>query len=330
MIRYLSVDAGKADTKIAVRDNRTGEITTTKFPTKVLECLAGDAFENAFGIGPDSYRLSLDGKEYLVGSAVTEEMGQTTNQNSKMDYFHKTAIYTAIGTQVNDGDSVYVAIGAPIKCCLDKEQCEDFKHYLFPDNIVEFTINGIKKKITISKISVFPESMGAAFLYPELFGGQVVGVIDIGGLNVNGSIYDNNKIVREQCFTAQFGRRVLVDEIKAEIERENRTEYQTYEIEQFIRQGYITNQDERMEEASKGFIEEFVTRHIERIWDVCARHHWNLQNMHLIFIGGGSVILKNEIKKKYPKSVVADKPEYVNAIGFLKCMCRKESVATDK
>lgn len=321
MDRYISVDCGKAETKICVRINSDSSIAKSKFATRVIERFNGDGFESMDATKTGCFKVSYDGHDYAVGNFVTDEDGFTSNNNSKNDIIHKVATLTAIASVVNNGDVVRVVIGCPVGLFSNKANREKYLAALLPKGRVDISVNGAEKHFTITQTFVLPESCGTIYTCDDKFDNKSVGIIDIGGLNINCSVYDNRTLVVESCFTEQLGRKILVENVKKAIETKTETEFHAYEIERFIQQGYITNKDSNYEEESKEFVKEHLKSHIEKIWKVCKAHHWNLDYMNLIFIGGTSIMLRNNIFAEYPKAFIPDEANFINAEGFLRWMC---------
>lgn len=329
--RYVAVDCGKAETKISVRINSDSSIQSTSFATRVIErdrngSEYDDLDENMNG----SYKVEYDGHHYAVGNFVSEERGFTSTLNSKKDNIHKIATLTAIATVVNNGDSVRAVIGCPIKLFKNQQNREAYRDEILPKGKVEIKINGRYKSFSITQAIVLPESIGAVTMFGSYFDKKAVGIIDIGGLNINCCVYKDHHLLSETSFTEKLGRNELVNKIKDAIETSEEREFRTYEIEQFIEQGYITNVDPEKEEKSKGFIDDYMGAHLKEILKSCTEHGWNLNYMYLIFIGGGSAVLYNYIKQRFPNALIPVNPQYVNSEGFLIHMCRALGVSTKK
>lgn len=326
--RYVAVDCGKAETKISVRVNSDNSIISSSFATRVVERgRNGNEFDDLGAFVTGNFQVEYDGHHYTVGNFVSEERGFTSTQNSKKDIIHKVATLTAIASVVNTGDNVRVAIGCPIKLYKNQQNRESYLDELLPKGKVEIKINGRDKSFYISQASVYPESTGAPILYSHCFSDKAVGIIDIGGLNINCCVYQDHQLVADTSFTEKLGRRELIEKVRDAIETAEECEFRTYEIEQFIKQGYITNTlDSQKEEESKGFIEEFMKDHLQEIIDSCIQHTWNLAYMDLVFIGGGSACLKKYIEKMFPRAFVPADPQYINSIGFLVDMCKRSGI----
>lgn len=330
--RYIAVDCGKAETKVSVRVNSDNTIVSSSFATRVVERgINGNEFDDLYDFGSGYFAVEYDGKQFAVGNYVSEESGSTSMLDSKKDMIHKVATLTAIASVVNNGDTVRAVIGCPIKLYKNQENRKEYLEELLPKGKVEIRVNGRDKSFFIASAGVLPESTGAAIMFGEHFDKKAVGIIDIGGLNVNCCVYRDHRLLPETSFTEKHGRKVLLEKFRDVIEAKEDCEFRTYEIEQFLEQGYITNtRDSKKEEESKGFIRDFLRHHLMAILKTCSEHGWSLDRMDLIFIGGGSAMLSSYIREMLPKAYIPKDPEFVNAEGFLKYWCQHLGVPLKK
>ncbi len=329
--RYLSVDSGKSDTKTCVMVNSDCTIVNTSFPTRVKEKGINDCLETIGGLGNTGFIVEYDGKNYTVGSIVNTDDGFTNNRNSKNDLIHKIATLTAIANSVNTGDEVYVAIGCPIELYQNKENRELYLESILPSGRIDLTVNGTHKHFMIVKKTVLPESTGIFLSHPRYFMEKIVGIIDIGGLNLNGALVNNTNLVPESCFTEKLGRRSIDKIVKDYAEREYDTSFSMSEINHYIRQGYIKdNLDHEKEETSRLFISNTLRDHFVKIINACLNHGWNLRNMDLVFTGGSSVLHERLIRKIYPSALIADDTVFSNAEGFLIHLCASEHIKVNR
>ncbi len=322
--RYIAVDSGKADTKVCTKLNSDGSVAKRTFPTRVEEKSDRSCLNSLTGVSSTGFITEYDGKIYGVGDIVSSDDSFTSNQNSKNDLTHKIATLTGIAGSVNNDDTVNVAIGCPIEIYTSKINRDKYLENILPSGRIDISINNNSKHFTINKKLVLPESLGIVFANPKLFDGKYVGVIDIGGLNVNAAAVNKGKIASEACFTEKLGRRTIEKEVKEYAEQKYETTFSTAEICSFVDQGYVLdNVDPKAEEESKKYIAEILQGHIDKINKACQKHGWNLRNMNLVFIGGTSIILKDTIMATFPKAVIIENANYANAQGFLEKLCKE-------
>lgn len=311
MTRQIVIDAGKDDTKIVLR-NMDGTITHRKMPTRVSVANEISAINKQLDNGITI--VKYEDKTYVVG----DPEGSTTDSNSKMDDIHKIMTLTAIATTVEVGDTVQVAIGCPLATYSDKDARDEYLDFILPMGLVEIIVDGQSKRFYIADRMCFAESLGAVLMYPEYFTGTV-GVIDIGGLNVNASYYINGKLLTDNCFTEKYGKLHITRKLRSTLNQKFDAQFSEPEVEVVIRQGYVTN----AEEESIPLIEQAYIRNLNDIESACKNNGWNMSFCKLIYIGGTSAMLKSQIQDKYPKAFIPDDSEYVNADGFMRGLCIK-------
>ena len=330
MNRFISVDCGKADTKTSVLLTLGNSIARSSFPTRVIEKPNKSCLESVNGTGETGFIVEYDGRVFAVGDIANSDDSFTSNQNSKNDITHKIATLVAISRSVNNDDAVKVVIGCPIELYSNTTNREKYLNSILPSGRIDITVNGISKHFTIIKKLVLPESLGILYSNRGLFEDKLVGIIDIGGLNVNAAIIDNLRLVSNSCFTEKLGRRAIENEIRQYANDTYESSFSTTEINAFIRQGYITdNFDPARENTSRQFIDKSLGNHVVNIVRACSKHGWNLRNMNLVFIGGGSILLKDKIMSAFPNATVVENAAFANSDGFLINLCFTERMLTE-
>ncbi len=326
--RFISVDCGKADTKQSALLNSDNSISRKTFPTRVKEITDKNGLEALVGRGETGFIVEYDDKVYAVGDLANTDDSFTSNQNSKNDQTHKIATLTAIAGSVKNDDWVKAVIGCPIELYSNDVNRNNYLDNILPSGRIDISINGVHKNFTITGKKVLPESLGILFVRPELFVDKLVGVIDIGGLNVNAVMVDNANLVSGSAFTDKLGRRSLENDIRKYANDTYESTFSATEINAFIRQGYITdNLDPKKEEESKLIINKALENQLVKIVSTCVNHGWNLTNMDLVFVGGGSSLLADKIKMAFPRAHLAENTVYANSDGFLISLCLSERIS---
>lgn len=308
MERFISVDCGKDDTKICVR-NTDGSFIKKSFPTRMNELTGFESLGTSRG-----YQVEYEGKGYVVGDGAS---GITSNSNSKKEMIHKIATLTAIATSVDNGDSVKVVIGCPLSFYPDKNEREEYANFILPKGRVDINVNGVDKNFYISARLVLAESYGIVFYEPEKFANKYVGVIDIGGLNLNAAAYKNNQLISDSCFTEKLGKNTIMKALQTKLNEKLDADFSFDEMEIFIQQGYVTN----AEAETAAFMKNYFKEHLAKVWQKCTNNRWNLKYMDLVFIGGTSMLLKPYILEEFPNAYIPEDANFVNAEGFLMALC---------
>lgn len=315
-LKIVAVDCGKADTKVCCYSTEDAGVKSMIIPTKLTpssELMAATGSE-------DEYRVSINGQgedtdgEWIIGSLK----GQTSYSNSKKDRIHRIITLTAIALCVDNGDTVIASMGCPLTLFDDTDGKNQYFNYILKKGRVDITINGKNHYFYIEKDKclVFPESFGAVFMYKKSFESNV-GVIDIGGLNVNASYFSSGKPDMDLCRTEKLGYYSIISTLRKKINTYCDSSFGDEQIKAFLKQGYVTNR----KETSK-IIENVLDEHFQKIEKVLIE--WDLDSLNLIFIGGTSELLRKQIERRFnKKAYIPDNPNFVNAKGFLKVMLKQ-------
>lgn len=337
MERYIAIDPGKYATKCAYLRGEGEETSavTFRFRTKVSEGnFADDALE------PSTMIVGYGGKTYKVGRGALTEAQLNT---SKMDETHKICTLAAIAGICSDGevDEVHAAIGMPVKEWEIVEKREEYKKFMLPEGDIEVEFlaksgkQPVKKRFRIISRHAYPESQGAIFLQPVVkarseMGGSYVGVVDIGNLNINLTLWDGAVLDQTASTTGELGGNILVSGLAQQLSAAfsrcseatvTRLLASPYE-QRFLRP---VKPDPDVEGRSRKVIDDYLLEHVRKIRRKCDALQWDYDYIPLVFIGGASTLLSREIKEVFGEECyIPMHPEYANVCGFLRVLCSKE------
>lgn len=301
MLKVLSVDSGKYATKaiIKLEDGDKKIIFRTKMDSTMEEKSADKR----------SCVMVYNDDRVLIGeTAETVDYDKT-----KAKKIHKYCTYSAIAQLVENGDEVILTIGCPLSIFNNVEERNQYKKYMHDKGELNIKINGNEKTFTIKKVIVCPESSGIVYKNTMKYKGKLIGVIDIGGLNTNCSIYDNLAPIKSTCFTTNLGANIMRNELKQHLNSIfPEINLQDWQMEYIIKDGFIKSN----KEESKKIIKDFLQKHINNIIGEAKRKGWDINNIDFIFVGGGSKLLEGEIKNVIPDAEISDTAEWDNVEGF--------------
>ena len=320
MVKNTAVDSGKYATKIAVA--KDGNIEHGKFRT----CMDRDIEKSSSDIG--TYGVEFEGKKYLLGN-------QARNQDfsdSKHADIHRIATYTALASDyagLGHGDHVNVAIGCTLQMYANKDIRKAYKNFIAPQNTdIDIVVNGKRKLFHIDRSFVFPESSGVIYLNPEKYADSVVGVIDIGGLNANCCIYENLvPKAGSDVFTCDLGGNILSRDTAMLVEQTGTGHLSDYLIDRMMIDNGLKKGSH---EASAKIVRECKLKHVQKIYDECIRHGWNLDFTEIVFTGGSANWLKDEIMQVFPYYDIDNldsDADFKNVDGYLMQMLSRLHVA---
>ena len=299
----IAVDSGKYATKAAYYD-KSSKIRTLKFRSKM------DPTDEDKPNDPQSCVVEYDGIKVIIG----DEAETVDYDRSKAKDVHKLSTYAAIGQIVNNGDTVNLVIGCPLSIYNNVADRSDYKTFMTGGGDIKMRINGIDKHFKINNVLICPEGSGIIYRNPVQYKTSTIGIIDIGGLNTNCCVYKSLIPIKSTSFTTELGANVLKTDLKHRINSEYKeANLPDYLMDDVLQRGCIKSHPE----DSKPVITEYVANHLKKIMQECNKKGWDIRNIDILFVGGGSFLLKDEIKKQVPDAVISDSAEYDNAIGFL-------------
>ena len=294
-IKLVKVDPGK----FAVKAECEGE----KFYTKSLI----DKIEN---VATDSgYKVKFFNQEYVIG-----------DDSIPFDYdFEKHKIETkilvnlAISKLVEDGDKVNLVVGMPIEHWLDRDRRAKYEQFIASKSQMSLVEREVDTPMNfkINKVVAVPESIGHVARNKK-YKNRTVGILDCGGANFQGAIYKNGLPLRDSCFTLNEGGYFYLNSIKKAINSKFKLNYQDYQIPELIEFG--SNREDKEEIANE--ITRMTKLHLNKVIRECRARNWNLDDMDIIVVGGGSNYFKSLICDLLPNTTISDDAIWDNVKGF--------------
>ena len=311
----VAADCGKSTTKICLLKDGT---------------LLKDSFPTAYGLASDgrsdlidkahTFSIEGSGKAYRIGSGALPI--KADDSYSKDSEITKVCALYGIAKNVSPGDTVAVAIGCPLTSYMNLEARKQYCKNILPKETIKCSIDDKPTQFTIEKRIVFPESTGVITLHPELFTGENdIGIIDIGGLNMNVTVLDHGEILDEMSHTTSNGGRRLSAEVKTLL-RDHEIEIEESQVLGAIQRGRINCHDEKKAALSESIIATAVNGFIDRIDETLHQTWRNFDTLTLCFIGGTSYLLKDALTERYGKFAIfendLEQSRFANAEGFVR------------
>ena len=305
----IAVDSGKYDTKFAT--NKATGLMKNKFRTKVSPLKTRINSDNG-----QSHTVEYNGTTYVVGQQAMDS--STSFDTSKKLDIHKVSTYTAIGLTAEDNAFVKLGIGCPLRVFCNDRDRKEYENFFYPENgFITITIDGVEKHFSLTEIRSFAESSGIINLESGKYMVKTVGVIDIGGLNLNACVYRNLFPLLETSISEELGGNTLSQKVKTEFQTEFNAAVTDYIMPTILHDGYSGSKNV---EKQKEITARMKTEHARAIHEECVKKNWPLTFMEILFTGGSSVYLKNELMEEFgvgPECFVED-ATYSNVLGFLK------------
>lgn len=328
MVRYIAVDAGKYATKTAEFIVSENGIRRAKFETKMAP---GDFRDDA--IERETFIAENDGKVLKIGHGASGEGAELTT--SKQSSIHRICTLAAIAgfCSDNETDEVYLATGLPAKEWQVVEKREAYKAYFPIDEqtvkIKRTSTSPIEEKhFVIKKVYVFPESIGALQMddSPKYDPSALYGVLDIGNLNLNATLWQGSELIADESVTDELGAASLTSGLAQELSAEF-TRVNTRLVDSILKkkpEKRMLPGSPEVQEKSRAFIHEYLKAHAEKIKRCCDARKWALDYMQLVAIGGTSTILHDELAEAFGDQLMfLSNPAFANAYGYLRMMCAR-------
>lgn len=233
--------------------------------------------------------VEFNGKLYSVAGS-----GDKSWDASKDDELHQVSIYyglTRIG--LNADCELNLVIGTPALKFRNQIAKQSYRDRVYNNGKAELTVNGRKHTLLINDVLVLPESSGIIYQvenYKE-YSQELIGVVDVGGLNAQGIVYDRTNIINQTIFTENLGANILEVKVKNALNEENYN-FQLFEIYHILRK--LDRESEDIQRIVKNVME----KHLNQIFEIMKANNWNTNHMVIVFTGGGSLLLKDLIQQK--------------------------------
>lgn len=331
MKRYIAVDSGKGNTKVAVYDAATEKVHTSIFETRYDE----GTFEDT-DPGRDTFLVEMNGRTYKIGHAAATGAELTS---SKKTFVHKLCTLFAIARECseNEVDEVYAVIGIPVKDYQEVAIRNEYRKFILPEGeiTISYKLTGdsevVTKTFKIVGRFVYPETYGAIFadgVNPL----ATVGVVDIGFLNVNMTVFNAGEPDYIASVTTNKGANALISGLAQKLSAAFSFINKTQTTELLNRVGddrclKPIKPNKQIEKDSKAVIDKYVKDHVSGIMDDCRAAQWSTDYTQFVFIGGTINMIEEEVKEVFGTEVIIPEDStFINAIGFLKAMCARKDV----
>jgi hypothetical protein len=308
--KKIVVDSGKFATK-AIHLTETGETERLTFRTKMSET------EESMTSASETFAVEMDGQRYLLGKLANESDWETSKAND----LHRLAIYTAIHNFVDDGDDVVLAVGCPLSVYTKRKHREEYEDYIKGEKDTSIIVNGVKKTFNIVEVHALPETSGYLFKNVKKYKDKMFAIIDIGGLNANCCQYNGNDIIHDSDITLVLGMNTLYNTIRNELNKEFSANITLFQVEQFMNLDKSERYIRKDKANSNKLIEKLTVEHVRKIHTSLKQNGWDTENMEFIFVGGGSLVLEEEIREVFGEYVtISESAVWDNAEGFAKLL----------
>lgn len=296
-MKIISVDSGKHKTK-AIMDNKQ-----INFRTKIQE-----VEKTILDTRAGSFNITYKDKNYLLGDGAKLDDFDTTKKKLQ----HKLSVYAA-STLLNPiNESISLVVLSPLSVFMDKDKREEFRQYILDNHTPTFILEDKKRTLKINDVNIFGETVAAAFTNNHLFKNKPCGIIDTGGLNVNGIVLNNMSPITGTEFTINQGGHLISEKIRKELNKQLEINIQEYQMDHILKINYHPKNKEK----SSNIIKSILSDHFTEIINTMKANNWDIEGLDIVVTGGGSLLLGMENIKEYlPNSILSKNPVWDNCEG---------------
>lgn len=332
---YIAVDTGKSNTKFSwFNENKPGKknIKADSFRSVVSETAID-------GMSTTNNLVIYRGIAYDVGGVDERAL---EGNNSKLTDEHKLCIYTAIAkilNRLNTGDEVHevhqidLSINVPL---LDFRSLKDEYTKAYQGKDVDLELDNKKISFTINTIRLSYEGSGVVIRNIDDEASQIH-IIDIGGKNDTHISFEKFKLenqegiptdvegfkpIKGQNGMTNNGVLTLLQQIASDLS--DSYDVTINDIEKII--------EGRLPKPAK-FDEIFKQRakqHVVSIKNQVQKYRLNPSFTTIIFSGGGSLLLKEQLKAAFSEYSIRISPDaqFDNAKGMLEKVLNDEAITS--
>ena len=319
----LSVDSGKYLTKaVGITESSDDDLMEGKrvhLRSKMYDLADGDV-----ELAGESFIVNYEGRNVILGEQGTIDGAGETN---KATLLHKLCIYTAITQYIkpNESTDVYMVLSCPLNLLKSVEYKEEYKNFIMNDGKeVKIIVSGEEYAFTIKDITIKSEGSGVLYLNKERFYGCEVGLIDIGGLNMQFCKYINAVPQPESRFTEMTGSNKLIQDLKEDLEIFRKGKPVTFDqAEDALKSKVlrINNDDiDESREIIRQRIHKYITNDVIRNM---TKRRISLELIQPVIVGGTCINIKEELKDEIENVEIQEDPQWASAEGLFKIACAK-------
>lgn len=258
---------------------------------------------------PNTYLVKYKDKSFCIGDGADTEMFEYDKTKTEI---HKLCTLIACFNEMNKfREEFQIVSSIPLK--LFQTQRIIFENYIKTDEYKEIVCNGVTKQIYIKECRAFPETMAAVYSAPHVFKNKVIGIIDAGGLTVNGCIIENMRIIPSSIFTINEGGFILFNKLRMQLNKDFLLNLQSYQMPEVIKNGLnIYGKEQDIQKK----IDEAMQQHAQEIKNQMQLNNWSTETLEIVLIGGTSQLIYKYLVKEFPQAKLHSDPIYANAKGL--------------
>jgi plasmid segregation protein ParM len=242
---------------------------------------------------------------------------------SKQSDAHRICIYLAVAQLLQKSkrnivlSKISLAVNIPVSLYKNEKLKMEFGEFIRNNGeTINIIVNNKPFLFRIEHIHLLPEGVGPIYCNLNLFREKRVLIFDIGSLNVNIQEFNNLIPMYDRMLTADLGVNILRSKIADKLSTHYGITVTDADVEAIYLDKYLVINGEKMEE-SKQIVEQLMGNHVKDILNYARSRKASFSNCEILFVGGGSLLLKDQISAEYSAAVIPLDPQLANVLSFL-------------
>lgn len=322
LMYLISIDSGKAQTKWAIQNPRTGKTEKGLFTTN-YKAISNEQ------LGKAEISVHYNGQNYSVGEP--EALNRSHEGTSKLNPTHEICVYTAVamalrkvGANLNQTQSVHLCLNVPLADYKIKEERQKYQDRYFQEEgqeVVSLTLDGQVVNFVISRLLLGYEGQGAlihaSVKHPEkaLGEGHTL-LVDIGGHNDSVILFKNFAPVLDKNSALLNGVLKVFGSVSSVLTQKYDVPITMHDVE------LMSKKDCDYANQFSDFDRVFNQQAEQLFSAIRSNIKTNAENPYktkFVFAGGGSQALKELIDRDFGQLnyIILEDAQYANCLGML-------------
>lgn len=257
----------------------------------------------------DTYKLELDNKKIIVGEGARQHNFEL---DKTRDEAYRILIYTLLSTLAKDSNplDINLVTNYPLSV-YNNDSKTTFEQFLKTKEYVSVLLNGKPKLFNISNCLVYPQCIPAAYVNQSYFKNQTTALVDMGGITCQGVILKNFNITPDSKWCENLGGLILLNNIREALNTKFSINIQDYEMDNILENGLPQDR-----QKSNIIIKDIIHMHISKIKNQMKLKSWNIDNLNIVFTGGGSLLIKSILLNSFNYCKLSNNPLWDGTLGL--------------
>lgn len=228
-----------------------------------------------------------DGSVFTIAGERVSAVENHDKADSE-EFYNLTLVALAkeLNTRGKTKARVIMTVGLPLKWYMAQQ--ETFKNKLLSKKELSYKFEGKRYTVTLEGVKVYIQGVSAIVDKMKKYNSGKVIIVDIGGETMDIIPLQDGKPLFQECKISTEASIHCITEIKERIESEF---YSTIDEDEII--NVIVKGKQKTKDAYINLIQEELESYSSKVFRKLKEFRINIDRTHLVFVGGGSHIIKN-------------------------------------